>query len=109
MKEGIRTSVPSIGKPFRTALPALPSWVAGSASGAIPSLAAIGTRMNDRSRPASSRLQLQRSATSDIIQSVRKLLGIDVDPLIARPMRDADRWSDQAEVAFYEERLAGRP
>ncbi len=64
--------------------------------------------MKSESKLAHLRGSLQKFHIQDVIHSARKVLESKVDRLTIRPLRDVDDWSDQAEVAFYEEALGRR-
>ena len=121
MKDLVRPSVRSTGQRFLEASPAFASRVIGSANGApmlmlqtirapqSPGLVAMRSPVVPRFERAKSRVRPQRSAIAGFIRRIHKTLGIDMDGLTAPPpMRDVDGWSDQAEVAFYEERPGRR-
>ena len=63
--------------------------------------------MRSQSKLAHLRGTLQKLHIQDVIHSARKVFESKVDRLTIRPLRDVDGWSDQSEVAFYEE-SAGR-
>jgi hypothetical protein len=50
----------------------------------------------------------QRSALSDVIDHVKRACSVKSYRRGARPLQDLDNWSDQAEVAYYEDCLSGR-
>ncbi len=50
----------------------------------------------------------QKLHIQDVLQSARRVIEATAEGLMARPLRDIDEWSDQSEVAFYEEGRAGR-
>ena len=53
-------------------------------------------------------LQGGRSPLSDVIDHVRRVLSAAADRRSTRPLQDLDGWSDQAEVAYYEDCRACR-
>ena len=59
--------------------------------------------MKSETKLAHLRGSIQKLHISNVIDSARKVLESTVDRLTVRPLRDIDGWSDQAEVAFYEE------
>ncbi len=62
--------------------------------------------MKTESKLAHLRDSIQKFQT--VVGSARRALESKIDRLSARPLRDLDGWSDQAEVAFYEECLGRR-
>ena len=50
---------------------------------------------------------IQKLHVQDMILSARRVLEETIERANTRPSRDIDRWSDQAEVAFYED-MQGR-
>ena len=52
--------------------------------------------------------QSGRSPLSHIIDNVRRALSAAADRRSPRPLQDLDGWSDQAEVAYYEDCRACR-
>ncbi len=49
-----------------------------------------------------------RASLTDVLDHVRRALAPKTDRRMTRPLQDLDNWSDQAEVAFYEDGHAGR-
>lgn len=50
-----------------------------------------------------------RSPLSEVVGHVLRVLAAATsDRRLARPLQDIDEWSDQAEIAFYEDRQTGR-
>ena len=50
----------------------------------------------------------QRSPLSDVIDHVKRACSVKPYRRSAPPLQDLDSWSDQAEVAYYEDCLSGR-
>lgn len=50
----------------------------------------------------------QRSSLSDVIDHVKRAFFVKSYRRGARPLQDLDDWSDQAEVAYYEDCPSGR-
>lgn len=59
--------------------------------------------MKSEAKLAHLRGNMQKFHIQDVIHSARKILECKLDGSTVRPLRDVDGWSDQAEVAFYEE------
>lgn len=64
--------------------------------------------MKSESKLAHLRDTIQKLHLQDVIHSARRALESTAQRWSARPLRDVDGWSDQAEVAFYEECQARR-
>lgn len=64
--------------------------------------------MRTETKLAPMRGALQKLHLADVLQSVRRVLDATTDRAIERRLRDIDSWSDQTEVAFYEEACAKR-
>lgn len=64
--------------------------------------------MKTESKLAHLRDSFQKLHLHNVVHSARRALESKIDRLSARPLRDADGWSDQTEVAFYEECLGRR-
>ena len=50
----------------------------------------------------------QKLSLHDVMQSARRVIEATPERGVSRPLRDIDDWSDQSEVAYYEEVLARR-
>ncbi len=64
--------------------------------------------MKTESKLAHLRDSIQKFHIQNVVHSARRALESKIDRLSVRPLRDLDGWSDQAEVAFYEECLGRR-
>ena len=50
----------------------------------------------------------QRSPLNEIIHHVKRAWGVGSDRKVTRRLQDIDSWSDQAEIAYYEDCRAAR-
>lgn len=64
--------------------------------------------MKSESKLAPVRDTIQKLNLQHVLHSARRVLEHTAQRWSVRPLRDVDGWSDQAEVAFYEECQARR-
>ncbi len=68
----------------------------------VPRLTDTKTKMLTLTKLAHLGAGAGRSPIADLLDHVRRLFAETTDRRSRRPLQDIDRWSDQAEVAYYE-------